>query len=60
MQICVETPTAHDPLPEIITIIRDAIHDGLINEPVGTFEHNLKTLHGAELEDYLQQVWDSI
>jgi hypothetical protein len=49
-----------DPLPEIVEIVRDAIRDGLIYEPLDTFEHNLKTRHGADLEDYLQTVWDKI
>jgi hypothetical protein len=49
-----------DPLPEIIQIIRDAISDGLIDEDLSVFEHNLRTLHGGELEDYLQEVWDRI
>lgn len=50
----------HDPLPEIVEIVRDAIKDGLVNEPLATFNENIRTLHGAELEDYIQNVWDQI
>lgn len=55
----------HDPLPEIIQIIRDAIKEGLINEPLERFDAQVSILSGADcdgyiLEDYIQAVWDKI
>lgn len=50
-----------DPLPEIINIVRDAITDGLLTgETVERFDETVKRLHGVELEDYIQELWDKI
>jgi hypothetical protein len=50
-----------DHMPEIIRIVRDAIIDGLIkSETLKRFNHQVKTLKGAELEDYIQNLWDQV
>lgn len=50
----------NDPLPEIVQIVRDAISDGLISEPLDRFNTQVRLLKGNELEDYVQTVWDMI
>ena len=51
----------HDILPEIQRIVRDAIADGLIrSERLSSFNQKVKTLKGAELEAYLQKLWDEL
>lgn len=46
---------------EIIRIVRDAIQDGLIRtERLRTFNKKIKTLKGAELESYIQNLWDQV
>lgn len=51
----------HDHMPNIIRIVRDAIKDGLIKtEKLGRFNHQVKTLKGSELEDYIQKLWDEV
>lgn len=51
----------HDLLPEIKKIVRDAIADGLLrSERLSDFDQKVKTLRGAELEEYLQQLWDEL
>lgn len=54
------TGAGFDPLPEIVSIVRDAIKDGLIDEPLETFEQELRLRSGTELEDYIQTTWDKI
>lgn len=50
-----------DPLPEIVSIIRDAIKDGLIQrETLQRFDHQVQHMEGTELEAYLQDLWDNI
>ena len=50
-----------DLLPEIKTIVRDAIRDRLIqSEDIKTFDEKVRTLKGADLEEYLQNLWDDL
>jgi hypothetical protein len=50
-----------DLMPQIKRIVRDAIQDGLIRtENLKTFDRKVKTLKGAQLEDYLQKLWDEL
>ena len=50
-----------DLMPQIKRIVRDAIKDGLIrSEPLHVFDEKVKRLKGAELEDYLQRLWDEL
>lgn len=45
----------------VIAIIEDAIKDGLIRtERLRTFRKNLKKLEGAELDAYLEKLWDKV
>lgn len=50
-----------DPLPEIKEIVRSAIADGFITSvSIEEYDHNVKTLKGQELEDYIQKLWDDL
>ena len=50
-----------DLMPQIKRIVRDAIKDGLIkSERLQDFDHKVKNLKGAELEAYLQRLWDEL
>lgn len=50
-----------DLLPEIVGVVRDAIKDGLItSESLSRFNDMVSELKGAELENYLQTLWDDI
>ena len=50
-----------DHMPAIKQIVRDAIKDGLIrSETLRRFDYKMRELKGAELEDYLQALWDRI
>jgi hypothetical protein len=53
--------TSHDLLPQIATITRDAIRDGLITETtVYEFDTQVAVRNGPELEDYIQALWDQL
>lgn len=50
-----------DPLPEIKDIVRSAIAEGFITSvSVEEYDHQVKTLKGQELEDYIQKLWDDL
>lgn len=50
-----------DLMPQIKRIVRDAIQDGLIRSvSLREFDHKVKTLTGAALEDYIQNLWDEL
>jgi hypothetical protein len=54
-----------DHMNEIIVIVRDAIIDGLIkSETIGNYKRTVKRLKKegkqAELEDYIQKLWDEL
>jgi hypothetical protein len=51
----------HDLLPQIKRIVRDAIQDGLIrSERLRDYDQKVATLKGADLEDYIQKLWDEL
>lgn len=45
---------------QVIDAVRDSIQAGLIPEKEERFEHMVRTLTDADLEDYLQDLWDEI
>lgn len=50
-----------DLLPEIVDIVRDAIGEGLITSlSPSSFEEQVNTLSGHDLEDFLQTLWDDL
>lgn len=50
-----------DLLPEISDIVRDAITEGLITSlSVSAFDDQMNDLSGAALEDFLQELWDTL
>jgi hypothetical protein len=56
-----QSPMSFDLMPEIKTIVRDAIKDRLIqSEDIKTFDEKVRTLKGADLEEYLQNLWDDL
>lgn len=53
-------PTNLDSLPPFILIMRKSVEEGLIpNETTEQFDHKIDTLEGPDLEDYLQNLWDT-
>lgn len=51
----------HDLMPQIKRIVRDAIQDGLIRSvSLREYDHKVRTLTGADLEDYIQKLWDEL
>ena len=53
--------TEMDLLPTIRRIVRDAIQDGLIRSvTLAEFDRQCRTLNGADLENYLQRLWDQL
>lgn len=50
-----------DPLPEIKDMVRSAIAEGLVTSiDLDEYDHQISTLKGQELEDYLQKLWDDL
>ena len=53
-------PANLDSLPPFILIMRKSVEEGLIpNETTEQFDYKIDTLEGPELEDYLQNLWDT-
>lgn len=55
------TAQALDLLPEIKEIVRDCIKSGVIHSvTLKEFDQQTKLLKDAELEEYLQTLWDEV
>lgn len=61
MDVTTSLGEGFDLLPEIKELVRSAIADGLITSvSLKEYDQQVKTLKDAELEDYIQNLWDGI